>query len=382
MSKFAPIVDFIKKLFPNKDFIPLHEPQFLGNEKRNVLQTIESTFVSSVGQYVTEFEVNLADYIGSNYAVATVNGTSALHIALKLVGVQNDDEVLTQAFSFVATSNAISYLNAHPVFIDIDSTTLGLSYEALHNFLNKNVELVEGHAINKLTGRRIKACIPMHTFGFPCEIDLINELCQAYKIVVVEDAAESIGSFYKDKHTGTFGKVGIFSFNGNKTITCGGGGAIVTDDENLAKKAKHLTTQAKVAHPWEFIHDEIGYNYRMPNINAALGCAQLESLDHIISRKRSLSGRYREFFEKSGIKYISENEHSRSNFWLNTIFLKNKKEREEFLTYTNSNGVMTRPVWKLMTDLKMYSNCVSDDLVNSRLISDKLINLPSSINFE
>lgn len=377
---FSEVIQFIKSKFPNRDFIPLHEPCFNGNEKKYLNECVDSTFVSSVGKFVNEFEIKLAEYTGSKYAVACVNGTNGLHIALLLAGVKPNNEVITQALSFVATSNAISYCNALPVFVDIEKETLGMSPKALALFLENNAEIRnDGFTYNKNTGNKIAACVPMHTFGFPCKIDEIAEICRQWNIALIEDAAESIGSYYKTKHTGTFGLMGVFSFNGNKTITCGGGGAIITNNEIFAKKAKHLTTQAKLPHQWEFFHNEVGYNYRMPNINAALALAQLEQLNKFIFYKRALAESYAHFFNQINITFIKEPENTKANYWLNCILLNNKNERDEFLKITNKNGVMTRPTWELMINLPMYKKCVHDDLVNSIFISERLVNIPSSV---
>ena len=378
MKKCKNIVNFIKNIY-KKDFIALHEPVFIGNEKNYLNDCIDSTFVSSVGKYVDKFEEMLAEYVGSKYAIATVNGTFALFVALKLVGVKEKDEVITQPLTFVATSNAISYCGAKPIFVDVDIDTLGLSPEALKDFLEKNCKIKENKCINKVTDKIIKACVPMHTFGHPCKIDKIKEICDNWHIELVEDAAESLGSFYKNKHTGTFGKVGIFSFNGNKIITAGGGGVIVTNDENLAKKAKHITTTAKVPHPYEYFHDEIGYNFRMPNINAALLVAQMENLDKFLENKRSLAKKYEEFFNSIGIEFIKEPINAKSNYWLNAIKLENKKQRDEFLECTNKNKVMTRPIWTLMNKLPMYENCQRDELKNAEYLEERIINIPSGV---
>lgn len=377
MEKFQKIVDFVKEQYPDKDFVSMHEPVFIGNERKYVLDAIDSTFVSSVGAYVNRFEEMMAEITGSKYAIAIVNGTNALHLGLLLADVERDDEVLSQALTFIATANAISYIGAAPVFIDIDKETLGMSPTALRNFLEGNAELRTDGAFNKVTGKRIAACVPMHTFGIPCKIDEIAAICEQWKINLVEDAAESLGSYYKGKHTGVFGKMGVFSFNGNKTVTCGGGGALVTDDEAIAKKAKHLTTQAKVPHKWEFVHDQIGYNYRMPNLNAALACAQLEQLAMFLENKRELATKYNEFFKDLSFSFITEPLHTKANYWLNAILLDDVKQREEFLAYTNDRGVMTRPVWELMNRLPMFKNCQTDGLTNSIWIADRLVNIPS-----
>jgi aminotransferase in exopolysaccharide biosynthesis len=376
-NKFQHIVDFVKNAYPNKDFISLHEPVFIGNEKEYVIDAIDSTFVSSVGAYVNRFEEMMVEITGAKYAIAMVNGTNALHLGLLLAGVKEDDEVISQALTFIATANAISYIKAQPVFIDVDMETLGMSPKALLDFLQLNAELREDGAYNKTTGKRIKACVPMHTFGLPCKIDEIASICENWKISLVEDAAESLGSYFKGKHTGVFGKVGVFSFNGNKTVTCGGGGALITNDEAIAKEAKHLTTQAKVPHKWEFVHDAIGYNYRMPNLNAALACAQLEQLQLFVDNKRVLALNYEKLFSDLGISFVKEPKDSKANYWLNAVLLKDLDQRNEFLEFTNNKGVMTRPVWELMNRLTMFKNCQTDDLTNSVWIADRLVNVPS-----
>lgn len=375
------IVKYIKNLYQTDGFIPLHEPKFNGNEKKYLCDCIDSTFVSSVGEFVTRFERDICKYTGAKYAVAAVNGTSALHIALLLAGVEPDSEVITQPLTFVATCNAISYLKAKPLFIDVDLNTLGLSPEKLRNFLEQYVVYDSEKKItyNKLTNKKISACVPMHTFGHPTRIKEIVDICLEYNIPVVEDAAESLGSIYLSRHTGSFGLLGIYSFNGNKTITCGGGGVIVTNNEDLAKKAKHLTTTGKIPHKWEYKHDTVAFNYRMPNLNAALACAQLEQLENFIENKRNLARKYQQFFEDLGIEFIKEPPNCRSNYWLNAIILENKKSRDEFLAYTNEHGVMTRPIWELMYDLEMYRNCFTADLSNSRWLSERVVNLPSSV---
>lgn len=378
MKDYSEVIRFIKGLYPNQDFIPLHEPRFVGNEKKYVMDTIDSTFVSSVGAYVDRFEEMMREKTGAKYAIAVVNGTAALHMSLMLAGVERNDLVVTQALSFIATCNAISYIGAEPVFVDVDSKRLGMSADALENFL-QDVELINGKPVHKPSGKRVGACVPMHTFGFPVEIDKIAELCSKYNIPLVEDAAESLGSSYKGKETGTFGLLGTYSFNGNKTVTCGGGGILVTDDEHLGKLAKHLTTQAKVPHRWEFVHDHIGYNYRCPNLNSALACAQLEQLDKFIDNKRETAAKYNDFFSQQGMNYVNEPEGARSNFWFNSILLESKEERDNFLTQTNDNGVMTRPIWALMNKLPMFEKCMHDGLKNSRFIEERLANVPSSV---
>jgi len=345
-DKYRRIVDFIKSHY-KKDIVPLHEPIFVGNEEKYVLDAIRSSYVSSIGEYVGKVEKFIAEFTGSKYAIATVNGTSALHIALLLSGVKPNTEVITQPLTFVATCNAISYCGAYPTFVDVDNDTLGMSPESLESFLVENCLVKDDGVYNKLTNRKITAIVPMHTFGHPCKIDKIVEIANRYNIPVVEDAAESLGSFYKGKHTGTFGKLGIISFNGNKIVTSGGGGVILTSDEELAKKAKHLTTTAKVPHKWEYYHDEIGYNYRMPNLNASLLLAQLDNLEKFVKIKRGLAMKYKEFFDWLGVEFFTEPEHATSNYWLNAIFLQDRKERDEFLEFSHENGVLCRPVWVL-----------------------------------
>jgi perosamine synthetase len=377
---FSETVEFIKSQFPGKDFIPLHEPRFVGNERKYVLDCIDSTFVSSVGKYVDDFEKQLAKYTNAKYAVACVNGTAALHMALIVAGVEQNNLVITQPLSFIATCNAISYIKASPLFIDVDMATMGLSPIKLQDYLNEFAVIdAQGNCIHKVTKQKISACVPMHTFGHPCKIDEIAKICNEYNIVLIEDAAESIGSYYKEKHTGTFGKLAAFSFNGNKTITSGGGGAIITNDEALAKKAKYLTTQAKVPHKWDFVHDEIGYNYRLPNLNAAFLCAQMEQLNLFVENKRELAQLYKQFFKNSEVIFFEESEDSKSNYWLNTVLFKDKETRDKFLEYSNSNGVMTRPAWALMTRLVMFKDCLRGNLNNSLNLEDRIVNIPSSV---
>lgn len=377
---YKEIVKFIQEIYDTKKFIPLHEPRFIGNEKKYLNDCIDSTFVSSVGKYVDMFELEFAKKVGSKYAIATVNGTSALHISLILADVTKDDEVITQPLTFIATCNAISYIGAKSVFVDVDLDSMGLSPKSLNEFLEANCEIIDNKCINKITNKIIKACVPMHTFGHSCKIQEIQEICEKWKIILVEDAAESLGSYYKNKHTGTFGKLGAFSFNGNKIITSGGGGAIVTDDENLAKKAKYLTTTAKIPHKWEYIHDEIGYNYRMPNLNAALLVAQLEQLDVFIKSKRELALKYKEFFDTDNeIDFISEPKDSKSNYWLQAVIVKDVNKRDDFLDFTNKNGVMTRPIWKLMNELEMFKNCQCSKLENAKYLEQRVINISSSV---
>ena len=376
---FDDVINFIQETYKTKGIIPLHEPRFLGNEKKYLNECIDSTFVSSVGKFVDKFEEDIANYIGVKYAVATSNGTSALHIALLISGVESDDEVITQPLTFVATCNAISYCGAQPVFVDVDKDTMGLSPTALGFFLENNTTVKNQQCINNKTGKVIKACVPMHTFGRPCRIDEIKEICDKHYVFLIEDAAESVGSTYKGRHTGTFGQVGVMSFNGNKIITAGGGGCIITNNKLLAKKAKHLTTTAKVPHKWNFNHDMVGYNYRMPNLNAALLVAQLENLDKFISSKRKLANVYETFFNSNNYVFVKEPMDSKSNYWLNSIILKNKKQRDEFLDEINSSGVMTRPIWTLMNKLPMFRFAQCGDLTNSEWLEDRVVNIPSSV---
>ena len=399
MHDLKTFIDFIRSTFQEStEFIPLHDPRFIGNEKKYMVECIDSNFVSSVGKFVSRFELMCAKYTGAKYAVAAMNGTAALHIALLLAGVKCNEEVITQALTFIATANAISYTGAKPVFIDVDTETMGLSPSALESWLQENVEmrvvtearhdasssptLPLSHPLflpfNRQTDRRIAACVPMHTFGHPVKLSEMKVVCERYNIPLIEDAAESLGSYYKEKHTGTYGKLGILSFNGNKIITTGGGGMILTDDEELAKKAKHLTTQAKVPHQWEFVHDHIGYNYRLTNINAALGCAQMESLDYLLKLKRELAEQYKSFFSNSEFAFFSEPENCKSNYWLNAILTKDRAQRDELLEYTNNSGVMTRPVWELMNRLPMFADCQTDGLANSIWFADRVVNIPSS----
>jgi perosamine synthetase len=373
-------VDFIRKIYETEHFIPLHEPRFNGHEKKYLNECIDSTFVSSVGKFVDQFEEMIAEYTCARYAVATVNGTSALHIALLLANVTTDDEVITQPLTFIATCNAISYLGAKPVFVDVDRDTMGLSPKALDAFLHTHCEIMDQQCLNNTTGKIIKACVPMHTFGHPCRIDEIKIICDKWHIALIEDSAESLGSYYKGRHTGTFGVMGAFSFNGNKVITSGGGGAIVTNDETLAKRAKHLTTTAKIPHPYEYVHDEIGYNYRMPNLNAALLVAQMEQLEIFLANKRALAAEYDNFFkEVRNMYFIKEPQDAQSNYWLQALCLENKEERDAFLKFTNDKGVMTRPIWKLMNELEMFRECQSGSLKNARYLSDRVVNIPSSV---
>jgi aminotransferase in exopolysaccharide biosynthesis len=379
MNNFQETISFIKEQYNTNQFIPLHVPKFIGNEKKYVLETIESTFVSSVGAFVDQFETMMTHITNTQKAVAVVNGTAGIQVALRLVGVKTDDEVLTQALTFVATANAIAYCNAHPVFLDVDIDTMGLSPKAVEDFLNEYGDLREDGCYNKKSGRKISACVPMHTFGFPIHLDELIRICQLWKIPVVEDAAESLGSEYKGKPTGSLGVLGVFSFNGNKIVTSGGGGAIVTNSIPLGEKGKYLTTTAKIPHPYEYVHDELGYNYRMPNLNAALACAQLEQLDGFLENKRTLAKEYASFFASKGIKFRTETPDTKANYWLMCVELENKEERNLFLETTNTNAVMTRPIWQLMYRLPMYAHCQKDNQLNAEFLEERIVNIPSSV---
>ncbi len=379
-TMFDKIIAFIKNLYPGEIPVPLHAPRFTGNEKKYLLACIDSTYVSYLGQYVSQFEENIQNFTGSNYAVAVVNGTQALHLALLLSGVKAEDEVITQPLTFVATANAISYCGAFPVFVDVEESTLGLDPEALADFLKTHADLkADGSCYNKKTGKKISACVPMHTFGHPCRIDHIVAICKKYHISVVEDAAEALGSFYKGQHAGTFGHIGILSFNGNKPVTTGGGGIILTGSQTIAQKAKHISTTAKVPHSWEFNHDQVGYNCRMPNINAAIGCAQMENLSFFLQDKRDTAKLYSDFFNHIAVPVVNEPVNAKSNYWLNAIILKDKTERNEFIQYANKNGVQVRPVWTLMNHLPMFNQCQCGPLDVANRIADRVVNLPSSV---
>ena len=379
MSDFNSVISFIKDQYKTENFIPLHVPHFGGNEKKYLLQTIDSTFVSSVGAYVDQFELMMQGITQTQKAVAVVNGTAGIQVALRLVGVKAGDEVLTQALTFVATANAIAYQNATPVFLDVDLDTMGLSPKAVALFLEEFGDLREDGCYNIKTGKKISACVPMHTFGFPVHLDELISVCNTWKIPVVEDAAESLGSEYKGKATGGLGKVGVFSFNGNKIVTCGGGGAIVTNDILIGEKGKYLTTTAKIPHPYEYVHDEMGYNFRMPNLNAALACAQLEQLEGFLENKRKLAKEYQSFFATNGIKFRTEIPETKANYWLMCVELENKAERDLFLESTNADGVMTRPIWQLMYRLPMYAHCQRDENVNAEFLEERIVNIPSSV---
>jgi perosamine synthetase len=358
----------------------LHEPVFRGNEQAYVAECIETGWVSSVGAFVDRLERDLVQYTGARHAIATVNGTSALHVALILAGVQKGDEVIVPALSFVATANAVTYCGAVPHFVDVSDKTLGMCPEKLENHFTLELTRNRNEIRNRKTGRRVAAIVPMHTFGHPCEMDFLCELADTYGLPIVEDAAESLGSSFRGKHTGTFGLLGILSFNGNKIITAGGGGAILTNDTYLAQRAKHLTTTAKVPHTWEYVHDAAGFNYRMPNLNAALACAQLEQLNGFLASKRSTAERYQETVAKiEGVSFIAEPKNSCSNYWLNAIRLDydHKSARDKILDSFNKTGLMSRPSWTPLNRLAMFRECVSSNLETTDALFDSLINIPS-----
>jgi len=376
--KAISIVEFVRDTYKTDEFIPLHAPTFNGNEKAYVMETIDSTFVSSVGKFVDDFERKVEAYTGTAKAVATVNGTAALHAALYMADVQRGDLVITQALTFVATCNALYHMGAEPIFVDVSPVSLGLCPKAVDAFLSEHAEITEAGCIHKNTGKRIKAVVPMHTFGHPVELDELVAVCLKWNLVLVEDAAESLGSFYKGKHTGTIGDVSAVSFNGNKIITTGGGGMVLCKTEELGARTKHVTTTAKVPHPYEFFHDEPGFNYRMPNLNAALGCAQMEVIEQYLKQKRQLAKCYENLFSGTDFQFVTEPDYAESNYWLNAIICPDKKSREEILAGTNSAGVMTRPIWQLMHRLPMFENAIRGDLTYSEFIEAHLINLPST----
>lgn len=380
--------DFVFSLYPNQIPVPLHAPVFLGKEKGYLNECIDTTFVSYVGKFVTKFEEMTAQYTGVKYAVAVVNGTAALQIALQTAGVERDNEVITQPLTFVATVNAISHCGAEPIFVDVDLDSMGMSPEKLEDWLKNNTKLTDSFqyrnssdksaCVNKVTGKKISAIVPMHTIGHPCRIDEIISIANKYNIPVIEDSAESLGSYYKGKHTGTFGIAGILSYNGNKTITTGSGGMLITNDKEISEKAKHIITTGKVPHKWEYIHDVIAFNYRLSNVNAAIGVAQMEYLDKILTNKLETARYYKDFFEKKDIKFLSGIENTTPNYWLNSILFKDRFERDKFLEYTIEKKIMTRPIWRLMNKLDMYKNCQTGNLDNSYWLEDRVVNIPSS----
>ncbi|EDO7069664.1 aminotransferase LegC [Campylobacter coli] len=379
---FKKEISFIKSLF-NKENIALHEPCFIGNEKKYLLKCIDSGFVSSVGEFVTRFEEALKEKTKARFVIATNTGTAALHIALLANGIDENCEVITQSISFVATANAIAYTGAKPVFLDIDENTLSLSPKALEHFLENQTYQKDNLSYNKTTHKLIKACVIMHTFGLSAHIKAIKELCEKYHILLIEDAAEALGSTYENKALGTFGKCGILSFNGNKIITGGCGGAILSDDENLTKLARHLSTTAKIPHPYEYDHDRIAYNYRLCNINAAILLAGLENLELFLENKRELAKIYKDFFKNHDkCKFIDEKSNEKSNFWLNTLLFKDENLRNIFLEECLKNNIFVRPIWKSLPSLKAFQNCQSNELINTKNLEKRLVNLPSSVRIK
>jgi len=380
-QKSQKLVEFIKSLYPGASPVQLHAPVFSGNEKKYLLDCIDSTFVSYVGPYVTQFEKMTARFTGARYAIAVVNGTAALQVALQVAGVKPGDEVITQALTFAATASAIIHAGAEPVFVDVDQNTMGMSPERLEDWLVQNTDSAASaeHPIDEMTGKPVSAVVPMHTFGHPCRIDEIKMIADKYHIILVEDSAESLGSYYKGKHTGTFGLAGILSYNGNKTITTGGGGMIITNDEEFARRARHITTTAKLPHRWEYAHDEAGYNYRLTNVGAAIGVAQMEKLAEYLKNKRETAEKYEQFCREHGLAFVHEPEGAVSNYWLNAIVMNDRKERDAFLEFSNNNGVATRPIWRLMNKLDVYRHCQRDDLINSQWREDRIVNIPSGV---
>lgn len=377
---FASLINAIRAHYQNADFVPLHAPCFNEQAKALVTDCIDTTFVSSVGKYVTQFEEEVAAFTGAKHAVAVVNGTMGLYLALKVAGVQAGDLVLTQSLTFVATANAIKMLGAEPVFIDVDAETYGLSVESLATFLNEQASLTDGRCIHAASGRRIAACVPMHTLGFCAEIDRLVELCNRFSIPLIEDAAESLGSIYQGKHSGTFGQSGVFSFNGNKIVTTGGGGMLVTNDSALASHAKHLSTTAKIPHAWLFEHDEIAFNLRMPNLNAALGVAQMQQLPDFLREKRTLAQQYERWMENiPGLLSLRGAKNSQANYWLNGVILPDLSTRDAFLQQTNDAGIQTRPLWTPMHRLSIYADCLRTEMNNTEWLADRVVNLPSGV---
>ena len=379
MSYNGKIVNYIKKLYPKQSPVFLHCPEFVDNEKKYLAECIDTKYVSYIGRFVMDMENKIKEITGTKHAVAMVNGTAALHILLLGAGIEAGDEIITQSLSFAATAAAIVHAQGTPVFVDVEQNTLGMSPESLHVFLKENAEVSDDKCINKKTGKHIKTVIPMHTYGHPVRIEEIKKICNEYSLTLIEDSAESLGSYYKGKHTGTFGKAAILSFNGNKIVTTGGGGMVITDDEALAERIRYLSTTAKRPHRWEFYHDEVGYNLRMPSLNAAIGLAQLEYFERIIESKRETAHLYQQFFNTMGIKYITEPDNAKSNYWLNAILFDDRKQRDEFLEYSNSNGVQTRPAWTLLHTLPPYGHCQHTEMPNAEYISDRLVNIPSSV---
>lgn len=378
-ARYLPLIQAVRERFPGDGFVPLHAPVFGGNEKAYLSECIDSTFVSSVGPFVDRFERMMEEITGSKFAIATMNGTAALHMTLILAGVRDGDEVITQPLTFVATCNAIAYQRAHPIFLDVDRDTLGLSPDAVADFLESHAEMRDGQCFNRGTGRRIRAMVPMHTFGIASRIEKLIEIGERWNIVVIEDAAEAIGSTWKGKALGTFAPLSAFSFNGNKIVTSGGGGCVVTDSPEIARLAKHLTTTAKSPHAWEFSHDQVGYNYRLPNINAALACAQLEQLPGFLAKKRELSRFYADVCQKAGLTFLSEPVGGESNFWLNAVLTEGRDERDALLAYAAEEKLMMRPVWQLMTTLPAFRDAQAMAIPNAQWLQDRIVNIPSSV---
>ena len=379
--KSSEIIKFIRNIY--KDFypgdIPLHEPLFLGNEKNYIKECIDSTFVSSVGEFVNKFENVIEKFTDTRKAILTTNGTSALHAALFYLGVKNNDFVITQSLTFVAPCNAISYLGAEPIFVDVEKKSLGMCPKSLKSYLDRNAIFNnDNECIHAKTGRKISCIVPVHIYGHACKIDEIIAVANQWNIKVIEDSSECLGSFYKGKHLGSYGDLGVLSFNGNKILTTGGGGAIITNSENDGKKLKHITTTSKKSHKYKFIHEEIGFNYRLPNINSALGFAQMKSIDIRIKEKRNLAKKYKQFFQNSNYSFVDEPTHSKSNFWLNTILTENIKERDYLLELGWKNNVSLRPTWECMHTLPMFSECIHSDLSNTKYLQDRIVNLPST----
>jgi len=378
-KKFDAILAFIRSLYPNENPVPLHAPRFLGNEKKYLNECIDSTYVSYVGRFVAEFEEHIKRATGAGEAIAMVNGTSALQITLIAAGIKPGEEVITQALTFAATAAGIKHAGAEPAFVDVDLDTLGMSPASLRSYLEENGERRSEGLYDRKNGRRIAAVMPMHTFGHPARVDDISAICVDYGIQLIEDSAESLGSTYKGRHTGLFGRAGILSFNGNKPVTTGGGGMVITDDKALAEKVRYISTTAKRKHRWEFFHTEVGYNLRLPNVNAALGCAQMEYFDRIIDTKRETAALYKAFFDSIGMPFFVEPAGARSNYWLNAMLCENRAEREAFLEYSNDHCVQTRPAWVLMHRLPPYEKCARSSLPNAEWLEDRIVNIPSSV---
>lgn len=377
---FEEIIAFIKSLYGHDRPIALHEPRFIGKEKEYLLDVIDSTFVSSMGKYLDELEHKIKCFVGAKYAITMINGTSALHTALLVAGVKPGDEILTQPISFVATVNAMAYVQANPVFIDVSKETLGLDPVKLEHFLSNNAIMKgDGYSYNKQTGNRIRACIPVHILGHPVQIDEIKKICEKYNIILIEDAAESLGSFYKKKHTGTFGAMGIFSFNGNKIVTGGNGAILVTNEQKFATDARHISTTAKCQPEWRCFHDKVGYNYKLSNLNAALICAQLENLSFYLQNKRETADLYKSFFKEKGITFISEPKDARSNYWLNAIMLNDSEEKEKFISFAYKHNINVRPLWFPLYKLPMYQECQRTNLDTANWLIERVITLPSSV---